>query len=498
MVAEEDAGGYRYRLLEPVRQYARERLAEAGEATASRRAIAPSTSSSRSAADPEGAAAGRRRARPARGDTTTCAPRSRWALRHEPERALRLAVRMWPIWMAGSHFQEGSRWLDAALAAAPAPTALRAEALRAACGLEIRRGRTGGLSELGHRAGRDLPGARRPARRRPCARRGRRLRVHGEPLRPRRAPLRREPRARRGARRRKVAAAVLHSVRRARLVPRRLPGRARGAARQPRRRLRELPADDRDRFFRVHTVGLFAPATAGRAPRMYFEETVQFFRRVDARRASPTCSPRSATSRAPGADASRRASAWPRASPTSATLATRWARRSRSTGSAPSRGATGRAELGARVARGGAGAAPRAGRPPRRRHDAGQLGVLAARAGDLERGRVDPRRGAALFEATDDAPGRWGAAQPRQPRRRRGELDRARKLLEAAGRWRVAATAARARDGRRSRSPSWRSPTATPSARPSCSTRRSSGCARWATRGVARGAALDKPPLSGR
>ena len=56
---------------------------------------------------------------------------------------------MWPMWMARSHFQEGSRWLEAALAAAPEPTELRAEALRAACGLEIRLGRTAGLSELG-------------------------------------------------------------------------------------------------------------------------------------------------------------------------------------------------------------------------------------------------------------------------------------------------------------------------------------------------------------
>ena len=51
-------------------------------------------------------------------------------------------------------------------------------------------------------------------------------------------------------------------------------------------RLRELPAGDGDRFFRVHTVGLFVAAEGpGGAPRMYFEETAQFFRRVDARRA---------------------------------------------------------------------------------------------------------------------------------------------------------------------------------------------------------------------
>ncbi len=53
-----------------------------------------------------------------------------WALRRAPEQALALAVGMWPMWMAGSHFQEGSRRIEAALAAAPAPTAVRAQALR--------------------------------------------------------------------------------------------------------------------------------------------------------------------------------------------------------------------------------------------------------------------------------------------------------------------------------------------------------------------------------
>ena len=150
VVAEQDAGGYRYRLLEPMRQYARELLVEAGEATTVEARHHAFYLELARAADPEGAsagpivAAGRLEA-----DHDNLRAALGWALRHEPEQALRLAVHMWPMWMAGSHFQEGSRWLQAALAAAPAPTELRAEALRAACGLEVRLGRTGGVSELG-------------------------------------------------------------------------------------------------------------------------------------------------------------------------------------------------------------------------------------------------------------------------------------------------------------------------------------------------------------
>ena len=70
----------------------------------------------------------RSRSRPS---TTTCAPRSPGRSRARPGgRARRSPSSMWPMWMAGGHFREGSRWLDAALAAAPEPTALRAEALR--------------------------------------------------------------------------------------------------------------------------------------------------------------------------------------------------------------------------------------------------------------------------------------------------------------------------------------------------------------------------------
>jgi hypothetical protein len=69
---------------------------------------------------------------------------------------------------------------------------------------------------------------------------------------------------------------------------RRTAARIAPRAREPitTRSLREVPAGDGEAFFRVHTSGLFvAGEVPGGAPRMYFEETVLFFRRVDARRA---------------------------------------------------------------------------------------------------------------------------------------------------------------------------------------------------------------------
>ena len=83
----------------------------------------------------------------------------------------------------------------------------------------------------------------------------------------------------------KVAAAVLHSCGVLAQCRGDFAG-AREALLDSLARLREVPAEDSERFFRVHTVGLFVAGEGpGGAPRMYFEETALFFRRVDARRA---------------------------------------------------------------------------------------------------------------------------------------------------------------------------------------------------------------------
>ena len=331
VVADEDRGGYRYRLLEPVRQYARERLAEAGEATTVEARHHAFYLDLARAADPEAAPAGPAVALDrleAEHDNLRAA--LAWALRHDPEAALRLAVHMWPMWMAGSHFPEGSRWLDAALAAAPDATALRADGLRAAGGLEIRLGRTGGLVALGaerveiFRALGDraavahaldevgvyeyMAGHYDDAQRRYAE-----SRVLAEEL---------------GDE--EVAAAVLHSEGVLAQCRGDFPG-AREALLASLGRLRALPAGERRPLL---------PGAHGRAVRRPRSRRPGR-RGCSSRRPSSssaawtpgarsaTCWPGSATSRARRACASRRASGCSRAWPTSARRATPWARPSR-------------------------------------------------------------------------------------------------------------------------------------------------------------------------
>src|SRR5207237_6597842 len=62
-------------------------------------------------------------------------------LRDDPRCALRTAVALWQLWMRRGYFTEGSGLLDAALAADPAPTPLRARGLMAASALDVRLGR---------------------------------------------------------------------------------------------------------------------------------------------------------------------------------------------------------------------------------------------------------------------------------------------------------------------------------------------------------------------
>jgi tetratricopeptide (TPR) repeat protein len=185
------------------------------------------------------------------------------------------------MWMAGSHFREGRRWLTAALAAAPAPTALRAEALRALCGVEVRLGWTEDLPPMGNER---VEIFRRLGDRVAVAhaldevgvyeymagRHERADRLYAESM-----ALADE------LGNGKVAAAVLHSIAILAHCRGDYDG-AREALLESLRHLREIPATDSEPFFRVHTIGLFV---SGSPPRITFEETLQFFRRVDARRA---------------------------------------------------------------------------------------------------------------------------------------------------------------------------------------------------------------------
>ena len=439
VVTEEEAEGYRYRLLEPVRQYAREGLVEAGElASVAARHLAFYLEAAR-AADPEGAGAG-----PIVGlgrleaDHDNLRAALGWALRHDAQQAMTLAVHMWPMWMAGSHFQEGNRWLEAALAAAPAPTARRAQALRAACGLGMRLGRMDTLSELGaERVAifRALGDQRAVAHALDEAGvyeymagrydRAERLYAQSHALGEELGDLR-----------------VLSAVRHSEGVLAQCRGDfegAREALLDSLTRLRELPAGDGDRFFRVHTLGLFVAAEgSGGAPRMCFEETAQFFRRVDARSAvGYVLAGLGDVARAQGLIEPARE----RLAESLADF--REARDAMGIAFALNRlgnlaGATGQHELAREWLE--EGLALRRELVDKRGvgMTLGNLGLLAARAGDVERGRALLGEALALFDETDDGPGQLGmrlnlgnlAADAGEPGAARELLEASREMAE--------------------------------------------------------------------
>jgi predicted ATPase/DNA-binding SARP family transcriptional activator len=138
VVVEEQDGAARYRLLDTVRHYASERLAEAGEVPeleARHRAHFVNLAEQLVPAM-EGPAARRRLALEA--DELRAALRS--ALRAEPGVALRLAAALWRFWHDRGDRTEGARWLHDVLSAVPEPSAVRAEVLHGLSLLELRIG----------------------------------------------------------------------------------------------------------------------------------------------------------------------------------------------------------------------------------------------------------------------------------------------------------------------------------------------------------------------
>jgi predicted ATPase/tetratricopeptide (TPR) repeat protein len=121
----------RYRLLETVRDYAHDRLAEAGETPAF------ALRQARWAAELAAREAGSR-ALDADGDNLRIALDT--LLAGEPDEALRLCVSLWLYWLRRIDLAEATRRFDAALAAAPARNRLRADALLAAAAIAFRGG----------------------------------------------------------------------------------------------------------------------------------------------------------------------------------------------------------------------------------------------------------------------------------------------------------------------------------------------------------------------
>ena len=139
--ADQADGTVRYRLLETIRQFADQRLRDAGERAARVRAHRDWYLALAEEHDPERAAGvvnDTPQALDAEHDNLRAALAS--GLADDPAEALQLAVSLWRFWLARGHFSEGSRWLEATLAAAPERTPLRAMALLAAAAMHVRRG----------------------------------------------------------------------------------------------------------------------------------------------------------------------------------------------------------------------------------------------------------------------------------------------------------------------------------------------------------------------
>jgi predicted ATPase/DNA-binding SARP family transcriptional activator len=138
------AQGERFRLLDTVRQYAQERLDAAGERDTVALRHLDWCLALAETHDPLSAGSQRSLAVLEREHDNLRAGLA-WAVRRDPQSALRLATRLWRFWLDRDYFAEGNRWLRTTLAAAPEQTPLRVEALLAGAGLSLRLGDPNGF-----------------------------------------------------------------------------------------------------------------------------------------------------------------------------------------------------------------------------------------------------------------------------------------------------------------------------------------------------------------
>jgi predicted ATPase/DNA-binding SARP family transcriptional activator len=136
VVAEEQDGVARYRLLDTVRHYARERLAGAGEERRLKARHRAHYLRIAEQLEPAVDSTDARRQLAREVDELRLALVT--ALRAEPEVALRLAAALWRFWHDRGDLTEGARWLEEALSAAPEPSSLRARALHGLSVLALR------------------------------------------------------------------------------------------------------------------------------------------------------------------------------------------------------------------------------------------------------------------------------------------------------------------------------------------------------------------------
>ena len=138
------ATGERFRLLDTVRQYAAERLETAAEHDTLGLRHLDWCLALAEQHDPLSAGP-RRSLHVLESEHDNLRAGLAYAVRRDPQAALRLATRLWRFWLDRGYFAEGNRWLQTTLAAAPERTPLRVEALLAGAGLSLRLGDPSGL-----------------------------------------------------------------------------------------------------------------------------------------------------------------------------------------------------------------------------------------------------------------------------------------------------------------------------------------------------------------
>jgi len=140
----------RYRLLETIRQLARERLVAADEAEILEAAHCRHFLALARDQDPERAVRSVvERPQLLDVDHDNLRAALGWALRHDHDRALLLGVSLWRYWLARGHFVEGVTWLEQILDVAVTPSPERGRALFALAILDARRGRSDRIPDLG-------------------------------------------------------------------------------------------------------------------------------------------------------------------------------------------------------------------------------------------------------------------------------------------------------------------------------------------------------------
>jgi predicted ATPase len=141
----------RYRLLETIRQLARERLVAAEEVAPREAAHCQHFLELALNHDPE-RVGGRAAERPQLLDVDHDNLRAAlgWAVRNDHDRALLLGVSLWRYWLARGHFVEGASWLEHILDVAVVPSRERARALFALAVLDARRGLSDRIPGLGN------------------------------------------------------------------------------------------------------------------------------------------------------------------------------------------------------------------------------------------------------------------------------------------------------------------------------------------------------------